>query len=243
MIKNTFHHNMSVKEAAKIAMDYGFNVETKHRHGEIVFTHPKLKGNWTISINKNEIGRGFLSWAKPVFEDGEEKKEGRFQASFQKVIAEIIAKRSREDKITTVDNVLEELNYEIPRKKASDTLIHIYKKGLSERVDIGVYKATELLLDLIPEDKPESESSQPVEAEESTPIEQETASEEAVGVEIEEIEEPKTENIVSKFEEKINQLEKLCDRLESVLKRFEETEEMKEIVEMFKEIIEKRKEK
>jgi hypothetical protein len=264
---DVFHHNMSVKDAIKIARDYGFSIEPKDRHGELTFTHPKIDKPYTISINKSEIGRGFLSWAKPAFEDSSNKEENKMTQSFQHTVAKVIAERSKKGKPTTADHVLIELEYKIPRKKVSDTLVHIYKKGLAHREDIGVYSATELLLNLM------TEKLEPIETPAEEPVEEPTeeAVEEAIEIPTEEPDENKqtyfpdeyeedededkdlyikSDNIVSRFEEKLNQLEVLCDQLEgiynrlkNVLSRFEETEEMKEIVEMFNEILEKRKKK
>lgn len=61
------HNNMSQREAKKLARYLGCTVEPKHKNGEIVFTHPAIEKPYTVSVSNKDIGPGFISWIKPIY--------------------------------------------------------------------------------------------------------------------------------------------------------------------------------
>lgn len=244
-----FHPNMSIPETIKKAEEIGCDVNSKHRTGEITFTHPNIEKPYTISASKDTIGKGFLSWIKPALRKNEVamEKPSFYTESFQWAVARAVATKTRENKTSTTESIKQFLEKEghtgITRKKISDRFSHLYSKKLVYREDAGHYVASDMLINLV---FGQEEQAMP---EEETQAESELEFEPDIEDESEETKEnedtkdvfSKLDYIAYKLDSMVDRLDKASQKLEYLVNKLEVSQDAKEVLEMLEEVMHRRK--
>ena len=141
------NHNLSIQDGINLAKNLGCNVQSKHRHGEIVFKHFKILKPYTISNTRKVIGRDLLNWMKPLLEEENTTLEPntiiyKIAETGRKIIGE---NTTTEITIDSIHNNLPECS----RKQVSDNLTHLVNRNYFNRTSTGIFQGTEKLFNEI----------------------------------------------------------------------------------------------
>jgi hypothetical protein len=218
-----FHPNMSLRETRKEAEKLGCTVKVKDGEGELVFTHPKIDKPFATSINKESIGKAFLSWIKPLTNN----KPSLYEGSFQWTVAKAIAFKGQDGSKVSVDDILEYFKYhglkKAGRKSISDAMAHLNRKKLITRIDYGIYVPSDYLLDFF---YPKQQKEQEFEPETTTETTTEPTTEPTT-----ELEPSKEDRLLSA----VNKMEEIVSRFEKAVERLEVSEEARDLMGLIKE--------
>lgn len=220
------HPNYSIKKAQKLSEILGCTVKPKKRHGELVFTHPKILTPYVISVNKESIGKGFLSWIKPAL--GVQTDTLRENTKIWKMARTVF---NHDNDVITISDLFEEIGM-YGRKNTNDILVHLAKKGYLERITKGKYRKTSKLIKLF--FKYDENNYDIIEKDNKT---DNILSENKQSNKEDKIKKDKDD---IKLDAILDKFDKIANRLESLLDRFETESDLRDLVVMFEDTIKKK---
>lgn len=258
------HPNMAIRDVSDVVKRLGGSVHVKRNHGELVFSHPEIKTPYVISINKESIGKTFLSWIKPIMpteENNSKSKDDSYLApvnpgTFKWHIAQAMVTIYLRDKPKEipVDRILRQLmdhDSEFVekrlilgkmRKQIQDGLIWMRKDDLVERVNIGTYLPKSHIVEFFKSSintELTTIEEDIIEPYEEPKIEQEA--ETKITSVVNEVATPENiQQLEQRMEAVLKRFEELTIRFEQIVERFEEAEEVKDAVAILKEVMKKR---
>ncbi|MFW6242561.1 MAG: hypothetical protein ACOC2W_00210 [bacterium] len=245
-MKTQINPNMPVSEAIKLAKSFGCKVNHKKRHGEIVFKHKKNNMPFVISNNKNGIGKGFISWMKPVIGDDNDIKLNQKSQAFE--IAKIIYNL---DKSAFTTQTILNVTNKYTKQQLNVQLSYLMKKDILKRLDVGLYQKTENLNKIFntPEQiqkvidqvmKKDTQQSNYIDQIVSANQEKQISENKEEDIAQNLIEQPISKDLDNE-EKFIKRFEKCIEKFETLLKRFEIEADMKDILYLFEETFKKKR--
>ena len=237
---HNIYPDMTVRDIGLVALDLGCEVIHGNKPGDITLKHPEIKTSISLSADDNNPGTLFASWAQPLIANDTARLKSISMESRQGQIAAAIQRMSYPGKVVQLDAVVAEFQPAYTRKQIADSISHLVRKGYVERHELGEYKTTPMLDQIIKmsldnEDKVEhaEHEQEPVKESIKEPVKDkpETGDKDKKPVELDSL------------ESFIVRLEKAVDRLEVAAGRLHDYSEFQDAMDVMEKALTKAKKK
>ena len=231
------HSNTSIPEAIKIATNLGCVVKNKRRHGEIYFKHKNITKPYLISNNKDSIGKGFLSWIRPLIKEKNKMlDEKSIMYKIAKSVRELVNDQFSEISLDDINNKISEHT----RKQITDQMTQLVKRGYFSRIDLGKFTPKIKLFEefQLPDTKLVVEEV----------IQEENINKIIQNVKVEQNSQTLLDdNRITKLEDKmnimLNRFDTYLNKLEMLINKFQNESDIKDAVAIMEEALKKRAKK
>ncbi len=227
---HSIYPDMTVRDVGLVALDLGCEVIHGNKPGDITLKHPEIKSSLSLSADNHNPGVLFASWAQPLIADDTARLKNISMESRQGQVAAAIQRMSYPDKIVQLDAVVAKFEPTFTRKQIADSISHLVRKGYVERHELGQYKTTPML-DQIVRMSMDNEDKTDHAAYEPEPVKdvQQVGGKEKKPVELDNL------------ESLIARLEKAVDKIEAAAGRLQHYSELQDAVDVMEKALAKAK--